>query len=523
MTEFDGPALADAAAPVNVADALAQAGAALGFLAGADWASLPGQVQRDSVVEFTRLQAWLTASRTGALLGFDAGNGYRFDGYAGTVPWLMNITRVSKGAAREQSGWITIVRNHPLIAEALTKASISDSYGKQFATWNNRLEKEEQEGADQILIEAALAGLSWDDLARVAQEMFERSKVVPDDDDGDAPFRDRDAKMERTFGGAGKMTVDLAPEAAELVQKVFDAFGKPLGPDDHRTAGERKHDALQEGMSRLVKGNMLPRSSGMDTKAMVGVTFPYLRTLPGSQELEDGWIEAQLARGGQLAGPGAGAVICSSQITPLVTGNVDPEALRKLTGTWLDAAGLDAIGLAGAAGLSTAGLAGRGGPQACGCTCGGCTCRQPLAPEARLAVSRNLLGLAIDTVSGPAGLASFLRTRQLGAPFSGQSLPLDIGESEGIPEYLRRAVIRRDGHCQFPGCWKPPAACEPHHVTPRSEGGETSLWNLKLFCWTHHHVFIHRDGWQITVHADGTVTARAPWGTVLRTNDTVAA
>jgi hypothetical protein len=104
----------------------------------------------------------------------------------------MNITRVSKGAAREQSGWITIVRNHPLIAEALTKASISDSYGKQFATWNNRLEKEEQEGADQILIEAALAGLSWDDLARVAQEMFERSKVVPDDDDGDAPFRDRD-------------------------------------------------------------------------------------------------------------------------------------------------------------------------------------------------------------------------------------------------------------------------------------------------------------------------------------------
>ncbi|HEY1703036.1 MAG TPA: hypothetical protein VGG75_25315 [Trebonia sp.] len=31
------------------------------------------------------------------------------------------------------------------------------------------------------------------------------------------------------------------------------------------------------------------------------------------------------------------------------------------------------------------------------------------------------------------------------------------------------------------------------------------------------------DGWQIFVHPDGTVTARAPWGTVLHTNDTVAA
>jgi hypothetical protein len=204
-----------------------------------------------------------------------------------------------------------------------------------------------------------------------------------------------------------------------------------------------------------------------------------------------------------------------------VTGNVDPVALRKLTGTWLDAAGLDATGLSGVADLSPAGLEGRS--RTCACTCGRCTCREPLAPEAQLVVSRNLLDLAIDTVSGPSGLASFLRTRQLGAPFSGQSLPLDIGEPEGIPEYLRRAVIRRDGHCQFPGCWKPPAACEPHHVTPRSEGGGTSLWNLKLFCWTHHHVFIHRDGWQIMIHPDGTVTARSPWGTVLHSNDTVAA
>lgn len=504
MTEIDETVRAgDAAAPASVADALAQAGAALRFLAAADWASLPGQVQRDALVEFTWLQSRLVTSRTRALLGFDAGNGYRFDGYAGTVPWLTNTTRVSKAAAREQSGWMKIFRNHPPIADALIAAEISDSYGKQFASWNNRLPDEDQEGADKILIDAAREGLPWDDLARLAQEMLERSKVLPDDD-GDAPFKDRSAKLERTFGGAGKMTVDLSPEAAELAEKVFDSLGKRLGPDDLRSEGERKHDALQEAFSRLVKAGMVPQSSGMDTKAMVGITFPYLRRLPGSQELEDGWIEAQLAKGGYLSGPGAEAVMCSSDVTPMVAGTVDPKALDALTSTWLDPTG-------------------PGRSRTCACTCGGCTCGEPLTPEARLRVSRTLLHLAIDTVSGPSGLASFLRTQQMGAPFSGLSLPLDVGKSEGIPEYLRRAVMRRDGNCQFPGCDKPPAACEPHHVKSRSEGGETSLWNLKLFCWIHHHVFIHRDGWQVFVHPDGTVTARAPWGTVLHTNDTIAA
>jgi len=40
---------------------------------------------------------------------------------------------------------------------------------------------------------------------------------------------------------------------------------------------------------------------------------------------------------------------------------------------------------------------------------------------------------AVDLVSGPGGLASFLRRRQLGARLAGPSLPLDIGYAETIP------------------------------------------------------------------------------------------
>ena len=43
------------------------------------------------------------------------------------------------------------------------------------------------------------------------------------------------------------------------------------------------------------------------------------------------------------------------------------------------------------------------------------------------------MGKAVDLLSGPGGLASFLRRRQLGARLAGPSLPLDIGYPETIP------------------------------------------------------------------------------------------
>ena len=60
-----------------------------------------------------------------------------------------------------------------------------------------------------------------------------------------------------------------------------------------------------------------------------------------------------------------------------------------------------------------------------------------------------IIGTAVDLVSGLGGLASFLRTRQLGARLAGPSLPLDVGHSAEIPAAIRRAVILRDQHCRW--------------------------------------------------------------------------
>jgi hypothetical protein len=137
-----------------------------------------------------------------------------------------------------------------------------------------------------------------------------------------------------------------------------------------------------------------------------------------------------------------------------------------------------------------------------------------LSPATRHRLRRALLGLAVDALSGPGGLAARLRTARGGGPLASASLPLDIGAgTDTIPAHLRRAVTTRHPHCVFPGCDQPTAVCDIHHLIPRARGGPTSLHHLVPLCTFHHLTAIHRWGWQLTLHPDGTTTATSPDGT----------
>jgi len=124
--------------------------------------------------------------------------------------------------------------------------------------------------------------------------------------------------------------------------------------------------------------------------------------------LEDHWIAARAGQPGRLTGLGAEAEACDATIAPVVIGSVDWQAADAMTEIWIEAHGLDR------------------GREPCGCTCGGCTCTPPapMTPEQKARLRRTLLVMAADAMSGPDGLAAYLRSRQLGVPYSGKSLPL---------------------------------------------------------------------------------------------------
>src|SRR5438132_10554171 len=144
---------------------------------------------------------------------------------------------------------------------------------------------------------------------------------------------------------------------------------------------------------------------------------------------------------------------------------------------------------------------------------------RPLSPAPRQRLSRALLGLAADALSGPAGLAARLRATLDGKPLTTASLPLDIGAAaESIPAHLRRAVAIRHRTCAFPGCDQPASVCEVHHIVPRSRGGPTALPNLVPLCRFHHLTVIHRWGWRLVLHTDGSTTAISPEGRTVRSH-----
>jgi hypothetical protein len=143
---------------------------------------------------------------------------------------------------------------------------------------------------------------------------------------------------------------------------------------------------------------------------------------------------------------------------------------------------------------------------------------QRLTPGAMQALRYAIARLAIDFVSGPSGLAARLRTTLLAPPYSTRSLPLDIGYSDSIPASIRRAVLLRDRGCAWPRCGRPAAWCDVHHLQHKADGGKTAVTDCVLLCQFHHDVCIHRRGWRLILHPDGTTTAYGPDGQVLHSH-----
>ena len=215
-------------------------------------------------------------------------------------------------------------------------------------------------------------------------------------------------------------------------------------------------------MRRLVAAGMLPERAGQPVKVWAHISLADLLRLDGSSALQEQWTAQVRARwaghraaasegggdgGAWLDGDAAEAIACDAAMAPIVTGDVNVDALEDLVRLCVE---LDARRRDGARDAAWA------------------------------ALEQAVIGKAVDLLSGPGGLASFLRRRQLGARLAGPSLPLDIGYAETIPAGIRNAVTLRDQHCQWAGrCDQPAEACQVHHTRHKANGGPTSRQGLR--------------------------------------------
>jgi hypothetical protein len=477
--------------PASVTEALAMLDHALDYLAAADAASLPGDIQAEALRALERAQSKHTVARARILAAFASQATFEDDGHGSARTWLKWQARVTTGAAAGAVGWMRRLSAHPVIAGGLAAGDLSESWARQLCEWTGRLPETRRDDADEILLGAARAGADLAGLAGLAREICERS-LQEVGDDPDSRFADRALWLGVTFGGAGRLTGDLTPGCSAALSAVLDALAKRAGPEDIRTAAQRRHDALEEAARRLVAAGMLPGRAGQPAQIQVHMTLSQLRGTSAASPAESAWMAARTSQFGWLTGPEADAATCDATIVPVVTGHVDVDALDRLTDVYLATRNPDP---------------------------GRARAPQALSPATRQRLSGALLGLAADALSGPAGLAARLRAALDGKPLTSASLPLDIGAAtETIPAHLRRAVAIRHRTCAFPGCDQPASVCEVHHIVPRSRGGPTALPNLVPLCRFHHLTVIHRWGWRLVLHADGSTAAISPEGRTVRSH-----
>ena len=554
-------------APASTAEALDMVCTGLGYLAAADPTALSARAQAECLAAFERFDAIATAARARVLAAFTAGHGYAEDADYGPTSWLIHRTRITRGAARGHLGWARRAAAHPQVLVALAEAAVlaedavlSESMARTSCGWTDRLPATCREKADEILLAAARAGARKADLAALAEEMYIRLRAGEDGD----PGPEGRLRVEKTFRGAGVIAGDLTAKCAAVVTAVLDALSAPKGAQDTRTREQRYHDALEDAMHRLVASGLLPDRAGQPVKVWAHVSLAELRAMADGSVLAQEWIgemavrwAARRAAASQAGSDGAAwldgqparGASCDATIIPVVTGQVDPGALDDLVALCLQFAGHGSR--CGPAPAPDPARPGPSGPAAQPASAdavddpdsaadpldgdsrhcapdpaaSAAAQAQPASPDppvglaqlsamSREALRQAIIGKAIDLVSGPGGLASFLRTRQLGARLAGPSLPLDVGHAAEIPAAVRRAVILRDQHCRWAGgCDQPASACEVHHVRHLADGGTTSVDGCALFCFFHHQVAIHQWGWQVTLNPDGTTTARSPDGT----------
>ena len=147
----------------------------------------------------------------------------------------------------------------------------------------------------------------------------------------------------------------------------------------------------------------------------------------------------------------------------------------------------------------------------------------PLAPEGcrRLACDGALTRVLVTRQptgdrghsDGHEGLADRLRAAVAllppvlgGAP----TQPLEVGRASRVVGAAQRTALAvRDGGCVFPGCSRPLAWCEAHHLRHWLHGGPTDLANLALVCRAHHRA-VHEGGWRLVRLPNGQLTASPP-------------
>jgi len=471
------PAGRSPARPEPPDDGLAALAAVVDGLAAQDVARLSTMARTQRLLAWRRLldrQEGLWLQELAALDACGAAGADQDQPAPSTASWLRRRLRVSAAVAHGTVRAARALFGGPLpqTAAALVAGDLSAAHAQAVVDGTHQLPDLVVAAAEPVLVEAARR-LDPSQLRRLVSHLVQ----VADPDGAD---RQRQRRHERR-GLWVSPTVDrmvavnglLEAEAGATVLAALEPLARPASAEDARTGSQRTADALAELCRRALEGGRLPKAAGVRPQLLVTVELDSLLGRPDAVGGEAGWA-------GPLDREACRRLACDGAVTRVLISRQPHQHPNPGHGADADPADRDPdpAGIPDPAGDPDP----AGGPDPAG------------DPDP----------------AGPVGLQGRLQAAMAGLPPTlggAPGQPLEVGRATRVVAPAQRAALAvRDGGCVFPGCDRPLAWCDAHHLWHWVDGGPTDLANLALLCRAHHRV-VHEGGWQLTRGPNGRFTA----------------
>ncbi|QIH99192.1 DUF222 domain-containing protein [Rhodococcoides fascians A21d2] len=387
-------------------------------------------------------------------------------GFPGPAGWLTSTTLLTPGKATKIVALARGLKNFPDIADAVNTGVMTIDHAALILTFAETPPKNlPQEGRDiarKAMITAATGPGARTDRIREAitklKDTYGGKKPPPEDTDRNELF------ASKTLNGRLALKGDFDAVTGEKLLTALSPLTEPRpaadGTQDERSPALRRAEAFGHILDRYLASSNRPTEGGEKPHVNLHITLRDLTNLRGTA--------AGAGSGDRESGSGSGSG--SDENTGTATRS-DSASSSTRDG---DADGCDS-GPASDRGAYRD-LFGDG------TTVGWLPWMGPLSRETsrQLACDCLLTAIVMDENGSPINLARTART---------------------VTAKQKRALTARDHGCAFPGCGKPAAWTEGHHIWHWTDGGPTDMNNLVLLCGFHHRL-IHHSDWEVFIAAD---------------------
>ncbi|MET8040209.1 DUF222 domain-containing protein [Micromonospora sp. NPDC005215] len=304
-------------------EGLAQAEAAvLGCADSATWA-LPEQELIAALDAAHRIEQRLAAVKLAVIRELDGRGTPTAQGASSTAVWLRERLHLTVPTARRLVELATTLdTGNPAIRQALADADITVDQARVIADTVETVETSAgAEAADKavgLLVEWAgqfdptlLRKLGTRILDHVAPDIADAAAQAALDAEARRATRDRHLTLSTLTDGRLRLTGTLDTETAGLLRAAIDPLTTPTGPDDQRTPGQRRHDALADLCRLTLRTGELPEHGGDPAQLVITTSYDGLTRQLGTGTLDTGF---------ELTPQNVRRLACDATILPTLLG-----------------------------------------------------------------------------------------------------------------------------------------------------------------------------------------------------------